>query len=214
MNGLQEKPTLGDVPIVNQSIGIEKRGNDIPYGYCHCGCGQKTLLARWTNTKRGHIKGEPLYFLSYHHNNGKIGELNPRWKGGITKNEGRVLVRDYENPKSPWKIRSRYICEKILGKPLLSSNIVHHVDENPLNDSNNNLVLCENRGYHKLLHQRTNAYKICGHVNWRKCQYCKKYDNLDNLTQNGTHTYHKNCCNKYAAKRREYKKIISDLQGE
>jgi hypothetical protein len=66
MNGLQEKPTLGDVPIVNQSIGIEKSGNDIPYGYCHCGCGQKTTISTCTNRKRGRSKGHPMRYIRYH----------------------------------------------------------------------------------------------------------------------------------------------------
>src|SRR5690606_12895586 len=41
--------------------------NTIPYGYCHCGCGQKTRLAPKTITSRGWIKGEPLRFLHNHH---------------------------------------------------------------------------------------------------------------------------------------------------
>lgn len=39
----------------------------IPYGYCHCGCGQKTKLAGKTNVKRGWVKGEPLRFIHNHH---------------------------------------------------------------------------------------------------------------------------------------------------
>jgi len=39
MNGLQEKQMSGDAPSVNPSILTEKK-NDIPYGYCHCGCGK------------------------------------------------------------------------------------------------------------------------------------------------------------------------------
>lgn len=39
----------------------------IPYGYCHCGCGQKTRLARQTNNKRGIRRGEPMPFIRFHH---------------------------------------------------------------------------------------------------------------------------------------------------
>jgi hypothetical protein len=40
----------------------------IPYGYCHCGCGQKTKLATKTSlAQRGLVKGEPQYFLNGHH---------------------------------------------------------------------------------------------------------------------------------------------------
>jgi hypothetical protein len=37
-----------------------------PYGYCHCGCGQKTSLARCNNTRLGWIKGEPLNYIRFH----------------------------------------------------------------------------------------------------------------------------------------------------
>ena len=37
----------------------------IPFGFCHCGCGQKTKIARGTN-EHGHVKGQPLRFLMNH----------------------------------------------------------------------------------------------------------------------------------------------------
>lgn len=40
---------------------------EIPYGYCQCGCGQKTSIAKQTDNKRGHVKGEPMRFISGHH---------------------------------------------------------------------------------------------------------------------------------------------------
>lgn len=39
---------------------------EIPYGYCHCGCGQKTKLATRTYQSRGWVKGEPRRFLQGH----------------------------------------------------------------------------------------------------------------------------------------------------
>lgn len=39
----------------------------IPYGYCHCGCGQKTNIARKSNAAMGHVKGEPYRYLAQHH---------------------------------------------------------------------------------------------------------------------------------------------------
>lgn len=38
--------------------------NKIPYGYCHCGCGQKTPLSK--EARRGYAKGEPLKFIHGH----------------------------------------------------------------------------------------------------------------------------------------------------
>lgn len=34
---------------------------------------------------------------------------------------------------------------------------------------------------HKLLHQRINAMSACGNPDWRKCPYCKQYDNPLNM---------------------------------
>lgn len=40
--------------------------DNIPYGYCHCGCGQKTNLAPQTHKKYGWVKGEPLRYIKWH----------------------------------------------------------------------------------------------------------------------------------------------------
>lgn len=39
---------------------------EIPYGYCHCGCGQKTTLAPQTHRPMGYVKGEPRRFRTGH----------------------------------------------------------------------------------------------------------------------------------------------------
>jgi len=44
----------------------EQPTTEIPYGYCHCGCGQKTNLAHATNPRFWHVKGEPLRYLMNH----------------------------------------------------------------------------------------------------------------------------------------------------
>lgn len=43
---------------------------DIPYGYCHCGCGQKTKIASRTHTRYGWIKGQPMRFVVRHKSSG------------------------------------------------------------------------------------------------------------------------------------------------
>jgi hypothetical protein len=40
---------------------------DIPYGYCHCGCGEKPLIAPQTRKARGWVKGEPQRYIAGHH---------------------------------------------------------------------------------------------------------------------------------------------------
>jgi hypothetical protein len=48
---------------------------EIPCGYCQCGCGQKTSIANQTHTKLGWTKGQPVRFVVGHHN--KVRELRP-----------------------------------------------------------------------------------------------------------------------------------------
>lgn len=43
--------------------------SEIPYGYCKCGCGQKTTIAK-NNTKEGVKKGEPYNYVWGHFNRG------------------------------------------------------------------------------------------------------------------------------------------------
>lgn len=40
----------------------------IPFGYCRCGCGQKTAIADRTDPRYGAIKGEPRRFVNHHAN--------------------------------------------------------------------------------------------------------------------------------------------------
>lgn len=39
---------------------------EIPYGYCHCGCGQKTTIIKKSNKNQGLVRGEPRKFINYH----------------------------------------------------------------------------------------------------------------------------------------------------
>lgn len=41
--------------------------DDIPYGFCECGCGRRTAPAPQSHSKRNWIKGEPVRFISGHH---------------------------------------------------------------------------------------------------------------------------------------------------
>lgn len=40
--------------------------SNTPFGYCHCGCGQKTNLAPRNSTKIGLVKGEPQRYIKGH----------------------------------------------------------------------------------------------------------------------------------------------------
>ena len=50
----------------------------IPYGYCHCGCGQKTKFPKRTDNTTKRKKGIPMQYIHGHNNRLD----NPAYKGG------------------------------------------------------------------------------------------------------------------------------------
>jgi hypothetical protein len=40
--------------------------NNVPYGFCQCGCGRRTKISDRTNARHGWQKGEPLRYLKGH----------------------------------------------------------------------------------------------------------------------------------------------------
>jgi len=47
-------------------MAISNHTTSIPYGYCHCGCGQKTNIYKHTHIDRGQFKGQPALFIKGH----------------------------------------------------------------------------------------------------------------------------------------------------
>ena len=93
------------------------------------------------------------------------------------------------------------VAENVLGKPLPSGAIVHHVDGNMRNNSNDNLVICPDRAYHNMLHARQRALDATGDANKRKCTICGEYDDAENMYVNRT-ARHRECHLAYERNRR------------
>ena len=51
--------------------------NSVPYGYCHCGCGQKTRISPRTDRTYGYVQGEPRKYVLGH--NGKTQPNEWQW---------------------------------------------------------------------------------------------------------------------------------------
>lgn len=89
------------------------------------------------------------------------------------------------------------VVQEVLGRVLKGSECVHHADENPRNNAKDNLVICPDQAYHKLLHIRTKAFNVSGDANKRACAICKTYDSLDNMAihaRKGAMSYvHRSC---------------------
>lgn len=87
------------------------------------------------------------------------------------------------------------IAEKALGKPLPEGAEIHHFDGDRLNNSSDNLVICPDSAYHKLLHKRQRALEACGHADWLRCNICKEYSPPKTLVvdEKNSSQYHREC---------------------
>ena len=225
MNGFQESLTCEGAPAVNPIIltELKKRDqtNEVPYGYCKCGCGQKTKICTHTDRRLSdHVLGEPQDFIRGH---AISGFRHPRWVGGrrIDK-DGYVMIYSPEHPnKSSHNCVPEHVlvCEKVLGKHLPPLAVVHHVDKKKANNAPFNLVICQDNTYHLLLHMRKRAYEACGHVDWRRCRYCKQYGDPKDmvLRSYNNHSYadHIECSRADQRRRKKLKqnKILINERG-
>lgn len=129
------------------------------------------------------------------------GPENANWNGGKHFDGKYLTVYAPSHPRAVKKrIREHIIiAEKALGKLLPQKAEVHHF-------TLTQLVVCENRSYHMLLHQRQRALKSCGHAGWLKCAYCGLYDDpkFMYLRPNSINrqAWHKECSCEYKRKRR------------
>lgn len=105
----------------------------------------------------------------------------------------------------------RLIVERILGRQLPPKAVVHHVDENRLNNDPHNFVVCPDTKYHSLLHTRMNALRASGNANWRKCYFCHCHDDPKNLVFNEQKIFHFACRSLYNS---EYGKTRRALERE
>lgn len=66
-------------------------------GLCECGCGAATRLAKVTNTKRGHVKGQPVRFLPGHGRRHEAQDVASRFFRRIDKTESCWLWTGRKN---------------------------------------------------------------------------------------------------------------------
>ena len=59
------------------------------HGFCECGCGERTTIARATNARTGAIKGQPVRFIHGHHNRLRQGSVGP-----VTATRSRQIAPD------------------------------------------------------------------------------------------------------------------------
>jgi len=139
------------------------------YGlYCSISCRQKVNIRKYLLASGKYIhkmseKQKQRQRIAW------TGEKNPSWKGGVTyfKTKGNYVgikyircPKDYlsMSRKDGYVMEHRLLVAQQLDRPLLRTEIVHHIDHNPTNNNLNNLILFSTNKEHKL-HEHGNLIK-------------------------------------------------------
>lgn len=118
-------------------------------------CG--TTFASYQSAKASrHFCSAPCYAAGRH------GAGNPKWKGGRALSSTYIRRRVLDHPRADsWGYVDEHVlvAEAALGKHLPPGAIVHHRNEDPRDNRKENLVICQDRAYHALIHARMDALK-------------------------------------------------------
>lgn len=183
-------------------IGL-KNGSIIPFKSAY----PKTCIADGC-VKDSKKKGYCEAHYRRMHNFGRLHNIRQS-AGGLVSMKGGYLTQRIDGVKKLYHIR---VAEKALGRELPAGAEVHHINETPSDNRPENLVICPDRDYHSMLHARQRAQDACGNANWKKCGYCKQYDDPSNMTGRSSRGepmklfYHKNCAAEYVRERKRIRK--------
>lgn len=149
------------------SVAPTQAEGNAPLSLCQCGCGLPAPIAKWNKPEFGHVAGEPTRFRRGH---------NSRTRGVSIGGYPALYLPDHPGADEHGRVMEHvFIAEEALGHPLPEHSEVHHVDEDRRNNSRGNLVICQDRDYHVLLHVRAQTVRAGGDPNNQKlCRGCKR----------------------------------------
>lgn len=132
-----------------------------PSGWCECGCGAPTPVAKTSRPDRGQYTGYPLRFVHGHNARVLTPEQTSGWKGGVRGIDqyGYVAIHrpDYPGARADGSVLvHRMVYEESRGVRLPPGILVHHVNGDKSDNRPENLVAFT-RVEHKRAHRLANA---------------------------------------------------------
>jgi hypothetical protein len=89
----------------------------------------------------------------------KIGNAN---RGPDTKMNGQYIMRfapgHVKADRQGFVLEHRLVMEEKIGRPIFRTEVIHHIDTNPMNNIPENLAIFSSSGSHANYHRRLNQY--------------------------------------------------------
>jgi hypothetical protein len=148
-----------------EGLATPRHGRRNPYSRCNLnaelvlkmsaeGC-SLSEIGRTVKTKKEEVKK----FLerngivkTYDSGSANTGERHYSWKGRLVDKQGYILIHQKGHPNARkhthYVFEHRLVMERVLGRVLLPTEVVHHKDGNKQNNDPENLQVFENNGKH------------------------------------------------------------------
>lgn len=115
-------------------MSLNDTTNEVPYGYCHCGCGQLTKLAPYSSKRLGWIKDEPIRYINGHYSPpanerfwAKVDKSGECWEWtGTRQYSGYGVLRIHGK-----SIRAHRFAWELENGPIPPGMVVMHICDNP-----------------------------------------------------------------------------------
>ena len=153
---------------MTEEVKVIKRFKSFILGKCWCRCGRDVPIRTKRRTLGRYVSGH--YPIDYSKRKSPSRENHWKWNGGrmmAGTNRKYIAIRRKHHPfRDPlgYVFEHRYRMELMLGRYLTKEEVVHHIDGNPRNNDESNLMLFTNNIEHMIYERENNSdmkYRIC-----------------------------------------------------